>query len=79
MKKFLRILPILFALFLPASAVRAAVTEAQGWFEAAYAQWEPVSGAADYNVYIAPAGGEYTKLDKELVRKYPTYQGGFYL
>lgn len=73
MKKFLRILPILFALFLPASAVRAAVTEAQGWFEAAYAQWEPVSGAADYNVYIAPAGGEYTKLDKELVRKYPTY------
>ncbi len=73
MKRILHILFLCVISFFVAAPVHAAVTEAQGWFEAAYAQWEPVSGAADYNVYIAPAGGEYTQIDKELVRKYPTY------
>ena len=73
MIKISRFLSFIIFFALSAVSAQAAVTEAKGWFEAAYAQWEPVSGAADYNVYIAPEGGEYTQLDKELVRKYPSY------
>ena len=73
MIKISRFLSFIIFFALSAVSAQAAVTEAKGWFEAAYAQWEPVSGAADYNVYIAPEGGEYTQLDKQLVRKYPSY------
>ncbi|MBQ0073023.1 MAG: Ig-like domain-containing protein [Prevotella sp.] len=51
----------------------AAITEQGGWYEAAYVKWSAVAGATDYYVYVKKAGGSYTKLDKELVRKYPSY------
>ena len=67
---FFSALALLWTIAIPA---KAAITEAQGWFESAYAQWEPVSGASTYNVYVKPEGGSYTQLDWQLVRKYPTY------
>jgi len=57
-------------------AAQAAVNIQQvaGWFESGYVTWSAVSGATDYNVYVSPASTEsWTQLDKELVRKYPTY------
>lgn len=55
-----------------ASAVASAagITAAHGWLEAAYAEWEPVAGAASYNVYVCQGSGE-TLLDAPLVRQYP--------
>ncbi len=50
------------------------ITEAKGWFESVYAKWELTSNITNYNVYIK--GGQYsdyTAVDKQLVRKYPTY------
>ena len=73
MKQFLRNAFAMTAMLLMSFSAKAAITEAGGWFEAVYAQWEPVSGAKDYHVYVRPAGGTYTKLDRELVRKYPSY------
>lgn len=67
---FFSALALLWTIAIP---TKAAITEAQGWFESAYAQWEPVSGASTYNVYVKPEGGSYTQLDWQLVRKYPTY------
>lgn len=49
------------------------ITRSAGWFETAYAEWAPVSGYTDYNVYVRPTGGTYTQLDKELVRNYGSY------
>lgn len=70
MKKFFLSLALCLMTVLSASAE---ITDQGGWYEAAYVKWTAVSGATDYNVYIKKAGGSYTKLDKELVRKYPTY------
>lgn len=50
-----------------------AITESMGWHESAYVEWSAYSGAESYNVYVKAAGGEYIKLDDELVREYPTY------
>lgn len=50
------------------------ITEAKGWLEAAYVEWEPMEGASSYRVYIK--GGkysDYTRLDRELVRNYGRY------
>lgn len=50
------------------------ITEAKGWYESVYAQWEPLQGADAYNVYVK--GGrlsQYTKIDPQLVRNYGTY------
>lgn len=44
------------------------LTVADGWFEAAYAQWDAFSGASGYNVYYKENGGSYVKADDELVR-----------
>ncbi len=49
------------------------ITESSGWHESAYVKWSPYTGAEGYNVYVKPAGGEYTKLDDMLVREYKTY------
>lgn len=47
------------------------ITSAAGWFESAYVTW---TGSADkYNVYSKKSGGDYVKLDDELVRAYPGY------
>lgn len=50
------------------------ITEAKGWFESLYAEWNIMEGAASYNIYIK--GGDYTgytKIDQQLVRNYGTY------
>ena len=49
------------------------ITESKGWHESAYVKWTAYSGAESYNVYIKKSGGQYTKLDDELVRAYPGY------
>ncbi|MBO7195803.1 MAG: hypothetical protein J6V80_00530 [Clostridia bacterium] len=50
------------------------VTDAAGWFESAYAEWAPVSGADGYNAYVSEVGsGSWVKLDGELIRSYSSY------
>ncbi|MBQ0056715.1 MAG: pectate lyase [Bacteroidales bacterium] len=44
-----------------------------GWFESGYVEWTNIEGAASYDVYCQPVGGEYVKLDAPLVRDYGTY------
>ena len=56
----------------PAGAVK--IKEAAGDLEACYVTWEEVEGGAKtYSVYIMPENGTYTKLDRQLVRKYSSY------
>lgn len=50
------------------------ITEAKGWQESLYIEWNPFDNAESYNVYVK--GGQYpdyTRIDKELVRDYGTY------
>lgn len=50
------------------------ITEAAGWLESAYAEWVPVNGATKYEAYVRKASEtSYSKLDDELIRKYPNY------
>lgn len=49
------------------------IIEAEGWLESAYVKWTGFDGADGYNVYVKPEGGEYSKIDDELVREYPDY------
>lgn len=49
------------------------VTEAGGDLEAAYLQWEALTGADWYNVYYKISGGSFVRLDDPLVRQYTTY------
>ncbi len=50
------------------------ITEAAGWFESAYAEWSPVSGATAYKAYVRKASeSSYSRLDDELIRQYPSY------
>ncbi len=68
---------LVFALILtlPAATAGAAedltITEAAGWLESAYVKF--TGSAGRYNVYVAPQGGAYAKLDDELVRSYDGY------
>ncbi len=56
------------------SAADSGITEAQGWFESAYAEWAAVSGADGYNAYVASAGSSsWTKIDSQLIRDYGSY------
>ncbi|MBQ4284189.1 MAG: Ig-like domain-containing protein, partial [Lachnospira sp.] len=56
------------------TATSVKLLEVGGWLESAYVEWEPVSGATGYNVYIRKTSSEtYTQLDNELIRKYPNY------
>lgn len=68
---------ILFAvsMFLCQSAMAAVnILQCDGWFESGYITWSPVDGATNYDVYVkATSANDWTKLDKELVRKYSTY------
>ncbi|MCF0209663.1 MAG: hypothetical protein HUK07_09425, partial [Bacteroidaceae bacterium] len=71
-----KLLLTFFSLILLTSTTNAAVNilKCSGWFEAGYATWEAVSGATNYNVYIAESGSTaWKQLDKELVRQYPNY------
>ena len=56
-------------------SVRAAVTinSAEGWLESAFVEWAYSNNYDDYNVYVRPEGGDYTLLDKQLLRNYGTY------
>ncbi|MCD8159560.1 MAG: hypothetical protein LUD77_11990 [Clostridiales bacterium] len=44
-----------------------------GWFETAYAEWLPVTGAGFYKAYVKSSSGSYEELDDELIRQYDTY------
>lgn len=63
---------LLSLLVVPAAAANdLTITEAKGWMESAYVKF---TGTAErYNVYVAPQGGSYDKLDNELVRTYEGY------
>ena len=67
------ILTLLLAVFAfaPASADGGEGFEkAAGWFESAYAEWKPISGADGYNAYISGGGSStWTAIDYELVRQ----------
>lgn len=52
------------------------ITESDGWFESAYAEWNAVQGATGYKAYVKEASASdsaYTQLDNELIREYPDY------
>lgn len=50
------------------------LTEASGWMESCYVEWENMSEATNYHVYVkGPGYDEYTRIDKELVRNYGAY------
>lgn len=58
------------------SSLEVSVTESGGWLEAAYIEWDEVSEAIGYNVYIKDKNAEdssYVKIDNELIRQYSTY------
>lgn len=54
------------------SAKAVTITKEGGWFESAFVEWTVETGAT-YEVYVAPDGGSWTKLDSELVRNYGSY------
>ena len=64
---------LFFVMASGSAAASAGITAAQGWFESAYAEWTPVSGADGYNAYIAPAGSSsWTKIARnEHIRTIP--------
>lgn len=63
--------PVLRAAAAPQAAT--GFLKAEGYQEGAYATWPIGVGVSSYTAYVAPKGGSYVKLDKELVREYPGY------
>ena len=62
--------------FVPAGAteVSGVVTDASGWFESAYAEWTPFSGASSYKAYVSEAEASvWTPIDDMLIRQYSGY------
>ena len=56
------------------SQASVSLTKSSGWFESAYVEWEPLSGADTYHVYYQPTDANaWTQLDQPLVRNYITY------
>ncbi len=55
----------------PPSAIE--ISDAQGWLESAYVKWRNSAAVDKYNVYVKKVGGEYEKLDDQLVRYYGNY------
>ena len=70
-----KMIPLLLCLFFASLswAQNVTIIEAAGWFESAYVEWSPVSGATSYNVYYSGAGVSEQKLDAPLIRKYGSY------
>ena len=57
-----------------ASSSSITVNEQGGWFETAYVEWQPISGATGYNVYYKKtSASSYTQIDDQLIRKYSNY------
>ena len=54
------------------SAANGGIVKAEGWFESAYAQFAPVSGADGYNAYYGQ-NGSWVKIDSSLIRTYSDY------
>ena len=69
MKKYL--LCLMMMVLAVSSKAAISITEVGGWFESGYVTW--TGDNQNYSVYVRPAGGEYTQIDKELVRKYASY------
>lgn len=68
MKKFLVFTIVLFSCMSAGAAVH--ISNAAGWLESAFVEWNTLEGYSDYNVYVRPQGGTYTVLDKQLLRSY---------
>ena len=50
------------------------ILEQSGWLESAYVKWTTVPNATGFEAYVkASSASTWTKLDNQLVRKYPTY------
>lgn len=49
------------------------IRTSNGWLESAFVEWLIQDGYSDYNVYVRPEGGDYTALDKQLLRCYSNY------
>lgn len=55
-------------------AATSGITAYGGWFETAYVEWSPISGAEGYNVYVATAGSsDWKAIDDMLIRNYGSY------
>lgn len=68
MKKFLVFTIVLFSCMSAGAAVH--ISNAAGWLESAFVEWNTLEDYSDYNVYVRPQGGTYTVLDKQLLRSY---------
>ena len=50
------------------------ILEQSGWLESAYVRWTTVPDATGFEAYVkSTSASTWTKLDNELIRKYPTY------
>lgn len=49
------------------------ITKSGGWFETAYVEWQSVSGAESYNVYVNGNGISDRQIDAQLIRGYDGY------
>ena len=49
------------------------ISEFGGWFESAYAKWNPISNAESYNVYFTGEGITNQKINDQLIRNYGSY------
>ena len=72
MKK-LSVLLFALTLFCVSNADAMNIRKTSGNQECAYMEWQTVSGATRYNVYYEQTGGEKTKIDDKLIRRYPDY------
>ena len=71
--KKLSVLLIALTLFCANNADAMSIMKTSGSLECAYVEWQTVSGAARYNVYYEQTGGEKTRIDDKLIRRYPDY------
>lgn len=69
--KKLSVLLIALTLFCANNADAMSIMKTSGSLECAYVEWQTVSGATRYNVYYEQTGGEKTKIDDKLIRRYP--------
>lgn len=73
--KIMKKLLVFSFIFCSVLSVNAAVQikSTDGWLESAFVEWMHSDNYSDYNVYVRPEGGDYTALDKQLLRSYSNY------